>query len=381
MSENLEETSRLKPYSDTPGFTLIEVLVVLAVIGLLAGLIIPAAFSAREAARKARCANNLHQLGLALASYTSSFGSFPNDSNGMGFSVLVTVLPYLDQAPIFSGINFQVSPQDIGPNNPNNTLFSTQVAVFLCPLEQPPLGHFGGGASYAGNRGVSLRNGRDNGTFNGGQFPPTKYGDFRDGTSSTAAMSEWVIGPGAPALRDPRGSIFETPDSLTGPQSLPAFQKECMALDPATASVALNDKGDDWMLGGYAHTIYNHNLPINSRSCTSEGFICTFRDFVALQIAIFPEISRGPGISVSPPTHPAEGINPQHPRIPRRFRRSAITKLRKVQFHPGRFLQRGESPSPGRQHAVRRRARCFPRRYDFACVVAGDRNPGRGGGY
>ena len=59
---------------------------------------------------------------------------------------------------------------------------------------------------------------------------------------------------------------------------------------------------------------------------------CTFRDFVALQIAIFPEISRGPGISVSPPTHPAEGINPQHPRIPRRFRRSAITKLRKVQL-------------------------------------------------
>ena len=77
------------------GFTIIELLVVIAVISLLVALLLPAVQAAREAARRAQCANNLKQIGLALQTYNDAFGTLPPGRKGWGWGTWqLFVLPY-----------------------------------------------------------------------------------------------------------------------------------------------------------------------------------------------------------------------------------------------------------------------------------------------
>ena len=70
-----------RPSGRSPrGFTLVELLVVITIIGILVSMLIPAASSARESARKLQCSNNVKQLGLGLLAYHTAFGSFPPSS-------------------------------------------------------------------------------------------------------------------------------------------------------------------------------------------------------------------------------------------------------------------------------------------------------------
>src|SRR5678816_1789236 len=115
------------------GFTLIELLVVIAIIAVLIALLLPAVQSAREAARRSQCKNNLQQIGLALHNYHELCGSFPpayfTDESGRPIhSWRVMILPQLDEMGLYSRYRWD-EPWD-GPNN--SKLLSEMPAVYRC---------------------------------------------------------------------------------------------------------------------------------------------------------------------------------------------------------------------------------------------------------
>ena len=127
------------------GFTLIELLVVISIIGVLISLLLPAVQSAREAARRAQCVNNLKQIGVALFNYESSVGVFPpgyidyqnNPNNtpdldmGSGWGWAAMSLPFLEQQPLYNAINFKLGIT----NASNSTAVVTSLNVFQCPSD------------------------------------------------------------------------------------------------------------------------------------------------------------------------------------------------------------------------------------------------------
>jgi len=135
------------------GFTLVELLVVIAIIGMLAGLLLPAVQSAREAARRSECVNNLKQIGLALQNYESARRVFPpscvtevrlypatGSTDGVswpddqmvfpsGFGWGVLLLPFLEEAPLYGRFDFKAPCWAIA----NAAPAASKVSVFLCP--------------------------------------------------------------------------------------------------------------------------------------------------------------------------------------------------------------------------------------------------------
>ncbi len=245
------------------GFTLIELLVVIAIIAVLIALLLPAVQSAREAARRAQCTNNLKQIGLAIQNYHSATNSFPpggsNATNieGLGsnnwtgawgnWSAHSMMLPYLEQQAVYNACNFMVPNQGYGAGIDgviNSTATSTTIMAFLCPSSPrlnggqwstyygrpyPNVNYFASiGSSlcqYGGNpAGVAYMDNNGNSAAPNGLFmvfgPPIGIQNVTDGTSNTIAFGEWRSGDGQQAMLAVPQDVIRVSGSLPNGMTL-----------------------------------------------------------------------------------------------------------------------------------------------------------------
>jgi prepilin-type N-terminal cleavage/methylation domain-containing protein/prepilin-type processing-associated H-X9-DG protein len=278
------------------GFTLIELLVVIAIIAVLIALLLPAVQSAREAARRAKCVNNLKQIGLALHNYHEQVGSFPMGASlgltsattyqaKQNWSYLAAILPQLGQLPLYNAINFSIGVQLSGfPFTFNSTAIITPVATFICPSDPNANNSFttsavGSGYSnnYYGSVGTTtnLTNATAAATTLA-SFDTTGIFAFQrcnsiqsvvDGTSNTIAASESTVGSSTQGAGNrniglinittvPNGAILL--DASTDYTSTMNGLKACDdAWKTATSSMIDARRGLQWALGGMCFTLFN----------------------------------------------------------------------------------------------------------------------------
>ena len=128
------------------GFTLVELLAVITIIGVLVALLLPAVQAAREAARRTSCRNNLRQIGIGLQGYHALHGFFPpgyladvNTWTNPQWSWSTFLLPYLEQQPVYDvlGVNTQSFGGGVSFASPC-PVSQTSLSAFVCPSDNGP---------------------------------------------------------------------------------------------------------------------------------------------------------------------------------------------------------------------------------------------------
>ncbi|WZO96030.1 DUF1559 domain-containing protein [Isosphaeraceae bacterium EP7] len=242
------------------GFTLIELLVVISIIAVLIALLLPAVQSAREAARRAQCINNLKQIGLACHNYGDINGIFPSQVGGIPTwflqsdyrtSWMVQILPMIEQTNLFNAYNFAADRAAYSATN--TTVMATPINGYVCPsypgpvLQQgqsdwngyagtigtAPATWFIAGTCYKGNLG-------DNTT---GPFPGSNnaYGDL-NGTQPTATGIFWraQMVVSIPSITDGTSNTLLTGEALPNTCNWNAWSESNSSV--ATTSIPINQK-------------------------------------------------------------------------------------------------------------------------------------------
>ncbi len=268
------------------GFSLVEVLVVVAIIAILAALLLPAVQAAREAARRTQCRSNLKQIGLALHNYLATHSVFPfgvgGDLSGTPasytaatnrrYAAHVMLLPDLDQLALYNRIDFNIPPfypdESGTPSKFTSWSFNepaaiVNLAVFNCPSDVLRLQSPWGPTNYRSCNGSTPAGTTGNGIF--GLNTSTRPRDVTDGMSQTAVFSERIRGDDNNKAVDLRADLYSLDINLSDAE----LRTQCNNLTAAGVAGRWQDSngGMTWLEGNMNWTRYNHVLPPGFPSC------------------------------------------------------------------------------------------------------------------
>ncbi len=271
-----------------PGLSLLELLVVLAVVGVLFALLLPAIQAAREAARRASCASKLRQIGIALHAYSDKHGCYPFSSlswtTGGPWDTLVFLLPYVEQRELYNALNLSLPAQ----GKANSTITFRSPGAYLCPSDGKPNVNGYGFANYQKSHGSGLFPGgldadakpaSPNDEFEMDGFfgkPPISERDVIDGLSNTSAMCEMVHGAELILRGTGSSALGITFDFHVSPTTQRRVIAACERIR-SSSTVSEKPSGQRWFgLLGYTH-LFTPGMP----SCFDGGIGNVFSPLTA----------------------------------------------------------------------------------------------------
>jgi len=250
------------------GFTLIELPVVIAIIGVLVGLLLPAVQQAREAARRGSCVNNLKQIGLALHSYQDSRKQLPPlalkasaSSTAAAWAWSAVILPFMEYGTLHDTL--KVDTNTVSQTLADSTIkdqLSTLLPTFLCPSDTSPrptssrglAGVSFGRSSYPGvnGRGPRAYARNQKGVFASpwpndlsGAVKPRSFKDIRDGLSKTMMIGERHV----EATGDPSRLAWASWTAVTEPNMDASGYKGVMEVAGSTGYPMNEPAATSWM--------------------------------------------------------------------------------------------------------------------------------------
>ncbi len=246
-------------------FTMVELLVVLAIIGILVSLLLPAVQSVREAARRMQCQNNLHQIGIALHNYHSAFRKFPPGGievrpevrRGKQLAWSAFLLPFLEESAAYERVDFSYAFD----HPVNEKVAATTIETYMCPstTRVTPLSRGRGVTDYGGIYGERIvsTNTPPRGVMIHDQA--IRFRDIIDGTTRTLMVSEDAGFPDGQWIN--AWNLFDQAFSIN---RAPSFENDIRSMHPAGANGLFAD-------GSVSFMDENIDLELLAALCTRNG--------------------------------------------------------------------------------------------------------------
>jgi Tfp pilus assembly protein PilE len=276
-----------------PGFTLFQLLILIAILALLMALFLPATVQLKLAAARTQSLNNIKQLALAVHNYHDVNAVMPSGVAKNGFSTAALLLPFIEQDNLYKTIDFAKASDDKANANPRNT----RIKLFMSPLDHNPVMTDSGPTNYLFNAGAKADLKNNDGMF----FAESKIRitDITDGTSNTIMLGETLRGDGGVrAMSVARQHVELKADALKG------IKADAGVDDWKNDKNIAADRGAAWIDGKFLQGTFTGTLPLNDAkpdvNCAGLGGISSLRTpTITVQIGMGDGSARSMNLNVS----------------------------------------------------------------------------------